>query len=161
MDADFSHHPRHFADLLKATEKNDFSLGSRYVLGGEIVDWSWWRKCISYVANFFVRLWLGINVNDCTSGFRCFRREVLENIGLETITSKGYLFQVEVLYRCVQQGYAFQETPITYVERKQSKTKFGFLEIWEAFWGVLRLKFSKRIPGKSIYKEERVPVEVK
>ena len=94
----------------------------------------------------FARWWLGIKVNDSTSGFRCFKREVLENIGLETIQSKGYLFQIEVIYRCLKLRYRYNEVPIAYVERKMGKTKLGLHEVWEAFRGVLRLRFFKITP---------------
>jgi dolichol-phosphate mannosyltransferase len=101
------------------------------------------RRVLSYVANLYVRFWLGLKVKDCTSGFRCFKREVLDNIGLETIKSNGYLFQIEVLTRCLRLGYSFKEIPITFIERKEGKTKLGFYEIWEAIWGVLKLRFFK------------------
>ena len=143
MDADFSHQPKYLIDLLKTAEDKDFSIGSRYTPGGKILDWGGARRLLSSLANTFVRFWLGIKVRDCTSGFRCFRRDVLEDLGLETIKSKGYLFQIELLYRCLKRGYSFKEVPITFVERKQGKTKLGLKDVWEAFWGVLRLRFFK------------------
>jgi len=140
MDADFSHHPGYLGDLIDATEDEDISLGSRYINGGKILDWGINRRILSYIANLFIRFWLGLKVKDCTSGFRCFRRKVLDNIGLETIKANGYLFQIEVLTRCLRFGYSFKEIPITFIERKEGKTKLGFCQIWEAIWGVARLR---------------------
>lgn len=141
MDADFSHHPRYLDDLLKATQDKDISIGSRYIAGGKILDWRLDRRILSYVANLFVHFWLGLKVKDCTSGFRCFHTKVLANIRLEKIKSNGYLFQIELLNRCLRQGYSFREIPITFIERKTGKTKLRFYELWEAIWGVLRLHF--------------------
>ena len=142
MDADFSHHPKYLKDLINAMENNDFCIGSRYIFGGRIIDWRLDRRFLSYVANFYTRFFLRIKVKDCTSGFRCFKREVLENINIETIKADGYLFQIEVINRCLQNGYVFTEVPITFIERKEGKSKLGFYEILEAFWGVLKLSIS-------------------
>jgi dolichol-phosphate mannosyltransferase len=132
--------------LLKATENKDIAIGSRYIPFGKITDWGLDRRALSYMANPYVRFWLGLRVRDCTSGFRCFKREVLDNIRLETIKSNGYLFQIEIFTRCLRFGYRFKEIPITFVERKKGKTKLGFYEIWEAVWGVLRLHFNRIRP---------------
>ena len=144
MDADFSHHPKYLSKLLDATQDRDISIGSRYISGGRVLKWRLDRRIISYIANLFVRFWLGLKVRDSTSGFRCFRREALSNIRFETIKSNGYLFQIELLTHCLHQGYSFTEVPITFIERKEGKTKLGFHEVWEAVWGLPLLKFSKR-----------------
>lgn len=144
MDADLSHHPRYLNDLLKAAEEENVVIGSRYITGGNILDWRFDRRVLSHAANLYVRFWLGLKVRDCTSGFRCFKRKVLDNIGLETIRSNGYLFQIEVLARCSCLGYSPKEIPITFVERKAGRTKLGFYEIWEAIWGVPGLRFSSQ-----------------
>lgn len=141
MDADFSHDPAYIAALCEATQTCDVSLGSRYVRGGSVVNWKVKRKLLSASANIFVRFWLGIRIKDCTSGFRCFRRCVLENIGVETIRSSGYFFQIEVLMRCWQAGYLCREIPIRFRERRQGKTKLGLQEIWEAVAGVFTARF--------------------
>lgn len=141
MDADFSHQPKYLGDLLSATENRDISLGSRYIRGGKVFQWGLQRRLLSYIANLYVRFWLGLKVRDSTSGFRCFRREILNSAGLETIRSNGYLFQVELLTRCLRLGYSFSEIPITFINRKEGKTKLGFSEIWEAVWGVPKLTF--------------------
>jgi dolichol-phosphate mannosyltransferase len=146
MDADFSHHPKYLNDLLEAAKNRDTGIGSRYIAAGKITEWRLSRRVLSYLANLYVRFWLGLKVKDCTSGFRCFKREALDSIRLETIKSNGYLFQIEVLTRCLRFGYRFKEIPITFVERKEGKTKLGFYDIWEAIWGVLRLRFSQDLP---------------
>jgi len=140
MDADFSHHPKYLSDLLKATQNKDFSIGSRYICGGKMIMRRLDREILSYVANLYVRLWLGLKTKDCTSGFRCFSRKVLANIiKFNTIKSNGYLFQIEVLNYCLHLGYSFAEIPIIFIERNEGRTKLGFYEIWEAVWGVPRL----------------------
>lgn len=144
MDGDFSHHPKYIEELLDATEENSFTLGSRYTPGGKIIEWSLKRRFLSYFANLFVRLWLGIKMRDITTGFRCFSREVLENIEVETIKSKGYLFQIEVVKRCIECGYRGREVPITFIGRKKGKTKLGLYQMWEAFWGLLLMRFFRR-----------------
>lgn len=149
MDADFSHHPKYLGDLLKATQNSDLSLGSRYIVNGKIVNWGIVRRLISYCANLYVRFFLGSRVKDWTGGFRCFKREVLDSIELGTIKSKGYLFQIEVLYRCLCHDYNVTEIPISFVERKKGRTKLGCYEIWEAILGVPRLSFLNK---NSVYK---------
>lgn len=144
MDADFSHQPKYLNDLLNSTGENSFAIGSRYIPGGRVIGWSLYRRLLSYFANLFVRLWLGIKVRDSTTGFRCFPRKILENIDLGTIKSKGYLFQIEVVKRCLERGYRLIEVPITFIERKKGKTKLGLYEIWEAFWGVVLMRFFKK-----------------
>jgi len=140
MDADFSHHPKYLSDLLETTQNKDFSIGSRYISGGKMLNCRLNRRILSYIANFYVHLWLRLKVKDCTGGFRCFSRKVLVDIiKFNTIKSNGYLFQIEVLNYCLHLGYTFAETPIIYIDRKEGKTKLGFLEIWEAVWGVPRL----------------------
>ncbi|MBM3255765.1 MAG: polyprenol monophosphomannose synthase [Candidatus Omnitrophica bacterium] len=141
MDADFSHHPKYLNALLEATEDKDIAIGSRYIAGGRIPDWELCRRALSRLANIYVYFWLRLKVKDCTGGFRCFRREVLDKIGLTTIKSNGYFFQIEVLERCLRLGCSFKEVPITFTERKEGKTKLRLSDIWEAFCGVLLLHF--------------------
>lgn len=142
MDADFSHHPKYLGELLRATQDKDISIGSRYISGGKVLGWRLHRRILSYFANLYVRFWLGLKVKDCTGGFRCFRRRAISDIGIERIRSKGYMFQIEVLTRCLRAGYSFREIPITFIERKEGKTKLGLPEVWEAIWGVLTIKVS-------------------
>lgn len=143
MDADFSHHPKYLNDLLEATENKDIAIGSRYIPLGKITEWGFDRRALSYMANLCVRFWLRLRVRYFTSGFRCFKREVLNNIGFETVKSNGYLFQIEILNRCLRLGYSLKEIPITFIERKEGETKLGFYDIWKAICGVPRLRFTK------------------
>ena len=96
MDADFSHDPRYLPDFLKAIENADLVIGSRYIHGGDTPNWSLLRRFISGGGNIFARFMLGIPVHDCTAGFRCYRRKVLESIDLDSIQAQGYAFQVEL-----------------------------------------------------------------
>ena len=141
MDADFSHHPKYLNDLVNAVGDKDISIGSRYVPFGKALEWKLYRKVLSYAANVFVSLWLNLAVKDCTSGFRCFHRDVLNKVKLETFRSNGYLFQVELLVRCIRLGCSFKEIPITFIERKTGRTKLGGKDIWEAMANVFSLKF--------------------
>jgi len=143
MDADFSHDPVYIKDLLEAVENAQVSIGTRYMQGGAVPDWRVDRRILSLLANFFVRAWLGIPFKDCTSGFRCFRREVLESLRLEKIKSRGYFFQIDIIRRCWKRGFVLKEVPIVFIERKKGKTKLGCLEIWEAICGVLFARFSR------------------
>lgn len=140
MDADFSHHPRYLSGLIAAARKTDISIGSRYIPHGRVLEWGLYRRILSYAANLYARFWLKLKVRDCTSGFRCFRREALSKLKLEAIKSNGYMFQIELLTACIRMGYSFREIPITFVERKKGKTKLGFFEVWEAIWNIPRLK---------------------
>src|SRR6266498_6165812 len=94
MDADFSHDPKYLPDFLQAIENADLVIGSRYVKGGSTPNWSLLRRIISGGGNIYTRLALGVPIHDCTAGYRCYRREVLENIGLDNIQAQGYAFQV-------------------------------------------------------------------
>ncbi len=105
MDADFSHDPRHLPDLLSAIEDADLVIGSRYIPGGSTPGWSATRRLISGCGNIFARFMLGIPVHDCTGGYRCYRRRVLQSIDLDAVQSRGYAFQVELTHRTLKQGF--------------------------------------------------------
>ena len=147
MDADFSHDPRYLPDFLEAIEYADLVIGSRYVHGGGTPNWSLVRRFISGGGNIFARFMLGISVHDCTAGYRCYRREVLENIDLESIQSQGYAFQVELAYRVMQQGFRIVEIPITFMDRRVGKSKMSRKIVIEAFAYVLRTRFGKSTPS--------------
>ncbi|TMB89156.1 MAG: polyprenol monophosphomannose synthase [Chloroflexi bacterium] len=140
MDADFSHDPRYLPDFLKAIEHADLVIGSRYIPGGGTPNWSFLRRFISGGGNIFARFMLGIPVQDCTAGFRCYRRQVLESIDLDTIQSQGYAFQVEMAYRVMRQGFKIVETPIVFMDRRIGKSKMSRKIVIEAFIYVLRAK---------------------
>lgn len=141
MDADFSHHPRYLDSLLKAAKSKDISIGSRHVSGGGIVNRRLKRRIITYVANLFVRAWLRPGIKDCTSGFRCFKREVLANVHLGTFKSKGCLFQIEMIERCLSLGYSIIEVPIVFVNRIKGKSKLGYIEIMKSVFELQSLWF--------------------
>ena len=142
MDADFSHDPADLRRLVEASERADVVLGSRYVAGGEVRDWSRLRRAISRGGSAYARLALGLDVRDLTGGFKCFRREVLEAIDLERVSSQGYGFQVEMTYRALQKGFDVLEIPILFRDRRVGKSKMSRAIVLEAAWRVplLRLR---------------------
>ncbi len=148
MDADFSHDPRYLPNFLKAIEQADLVIGSRYIPGGDTPNWSIMRRLISGSGNIFARFMLGIPVQDCTAGFRCYRREVLQGINLDTVQSQGYAFQVEMAYRVVTYGFKIVETPIIFKDRRVGKSKMSRKIIIEAFSYVLRTRFSRQKPER-------------
>ena len=125
MDADFSHDPRYLPDFLRAIEDADVVIGSRYIVGGGTPNWSALRRLISGSGNIFARLMLGIPIHDCTSGFRWYRRGVLESIELDAVRSHGYAFQVELTYRVMMQRFQMVETPIVFMDRRCGKSKMS------------------------------------
>jgi len=125
MDADLSHQPRHLAAMLDAMRRADLVIGSRYVPGGRIVNWPLRRKLLSAGANIYIRAICSIAVRDCTSGFRCWRREVLERMPLASIRSDGYAFIVELAWEASRAGFRCAEVPITFVERREGASKLS------------------------------------
>ncbi|TEU11591.1 MAG: polyprenol monophosphomannose synthase [Anaerolineales bacterium] len=143
MDADFSHHPRYIPSLIAQTRVYDLSIGSRYVDGGGAVNCNLWRRFLSRMGNTVARLTLGLKASDCTAGFRCYRRQVLEAVDLDTIFSSGYSFLVEMLYKCQQLRYRIGEVPIVFENRRQGVSKISRNEIWKAAYTVLRLGWER------------------
>ncbi len=142
MDADFSHNPEFLPSLLQAAQNGaDVVLGSRYVHGGAIAGWSPDRLILSYAGSYFAKGVLGLPISDLTGGFKCFRREALQTIDLNGITSTGYAFQIEVTYRCYQHGLKIVEVPIVFGQRKSGNSKMSGGIILEAAWLVWRLRF--------------------
>src|SRR5947209_7850546 len=144
MDADFSHDPRYLPDFLQAIENADLVIGSRYVPGGDTPNWSLLRRFISGGGNIFARFMLHIPVHDCTAGYRCYRREVLESIELDTVQSQGYAFQVEMAYRTTRRGFKVVEVPIIFMDRRVGKSKMSRKIFIEGFTYVLRARFGKQ-----------------
>jgi glycosyltransferase involved in cell wall biosynthesis len=143
MDADFSHNPHSLPDLLDAAADGaDLVVGSRYVPGGELVGWPQFRKLISAVANRLAHLFLGVAAHDCTAGFRCYRRRLLETIDLDSIFSTGYSFLIEMTFLCQKAGFRIVEVPITFVNRTQGASKISQVEIVKAFYTMIRLRTS-------------------
>jgi dolichol-phosphate mannosyltransferase len=163
MDADFSHDPRYLPDFLQAIEHADLVIGSRYIPGGDTPNWSLLRRFISGGGNIFARFMLGIPVHDCTAGYRCYRREVLEHIDLDTIQSQGYAFQIELAYRVMKHGFKIVETPIIFQDRRVGKSKMSSKNIIEGFAYVLRTRFSRHsrfpIPLTSSVNKSQTSVE--
>src|SRR5947209_5633871 len=154
MDADFSHDPRYLPDFLRAIENADLVIGSRYVAGGGTPNWSPVRRFISGGGNIFARFMLGIPVHDCTAGYRCYRREVLESIDLDTVQSQGYAFQIEMAYRVLQKGFKIVETPIVFLDRRVGKSKMSRQIVIEGFTYVLRTRFSRKSPKRTDVEEQ-------
>lgn len=143
MDADLSHNPERIPALLDGANNADLVIGSRYIQGGHIENWNYMRKLISYFGNFYARLVLGVPVKDLTSGFKCYRRQVLECIGLRSLSSLGYVFQIETTYKTIKAGFTVTEIPITFTERKIGSSNFNAWIFIEAFCKVLALRFKK------------------
>jgi dolichol-phosphate mannosyltransferase len=144
MDADFSHDPADLPRLLAAAETADLAIGSRYVPGGEVANWTSLRKAISRGGSAYARYVLGLPVRDLTGGFKCFRREVLEAIPLGEIGSRGYAFQVEMTYRAAKAGFKIVEIPICFRERRAGRSKMDGRIVAEAVWKVPLLRVSGR-----------------
>lgn len=142
MDADFSHEPHDLPRLLEAAQDADLVLGSRYVDGGGVVDWSLARRIISRSGSAYARRVLGLEIRDLTGGFKCFRREVLEGIDLRTVRSHGYAFQVELTYRAVRAGFRVREIPIVFRDRRLGRSKMSWRIAAEAMLLVPRLRRS-------------------
>jgi len=143
MDADFSHEPAYLPRLLEAVERADVAIGSRYVAGGGVSDWSALRRAISRGGSAYARLALGLPVQDLTGGFKCFRREVLEAIDLGAVRSRGYAFQVEMTYRAIELGFDVVEVPIVFRDREAGSSKMSGAIVWEAVWRVPLLRFGR------------------
>jgi dolichol-phosphate mannosyltransferase len=132
MDADLSHDPRHLPNLIAATVEADVVIGSRYVKGGAIVNWPRRRQLLSRFANTYIRLVTRMSPRDCTSGYRCWRRESLAALALVNFTSDGYSFLVEMLYLAVGRGARVAEVPITFVERRLGESKLSKAVLFES-----------------------------
>lgn len=149
MDADFSHQPHYLPVLLSQAETQaDVVLGSRNIPGGRVENWSWVRQLISKGGSWYARTILELPVHDCTGGFKCFRANVLQQLGLDAIRSNGYSFQVEMNYRCHQAGFRIREVPIVFPDRVAGKSKMSRRIIWEAALMVWKLRLSSN-PYKS------------
>jgi dolichol-phosphate mannosyltransferase len=141
MDCDFSHDPRDLPRLVAATADADLALGSRYVEGGGTRNWGLGRRLVSRFGSLYARVILGVGIRDLTGGFKCFRRTVLEEIGLEEITTKGYAFQIETTYRAIKSGCRVVEVPIVFPEREAGRSKMTRGIVLEAVVKVPELRF--------------------
>lgn len=139
MDADFSHHPRYIPAMIDLNRERDLVIGSRYVAGGGTLNCTWRRRALSHGANSFAKFMLGLRAQDCTAGFRCYRRAVLESVDLDTIFSNGYSFLIEMIYQVQRKGWAIGEVPILFEDRRFGTSKISRQEVYRAMYTVLRL----------------------
>lgn len=151
MDADFSHNPDDLSRLYRACTDHgaDLAIGSRYCNGISVINWPIGRVIMSYYASAYVRTVLGMKIYDCTAGFKCYRRKVLETIDFERIKMRGYGFQIEMKYNTYKLGFKIEEVPIIFVDRKDGVSKMSSSIFGEAFWGVLKLS-QRRIKPRSV-----------
>jgi len=148
MDADLSHDPKYLPAMVSMAEKHDLVLGSRYMNGVSVANWPLRRLVLSIAANRYVRIITGLGVTDCTSGFRCWRREALAQIDLDAIKSHGYAFLTELLYRAHRMGMSIAEVPIIFVERREGRSKLSGGIFLEAVWMPWRLRLQRLPSGK-------------
>lgn len=141
MDADLSHDPAVIPAMIKKIGEYDLVLGSRYIAGGGVKNWNFFRRLVSRWSNVYARLVLGLPFKDLTGGFKCWRRAVLEKIGLGSLSSVGYNFQIETTYKAHKLGFKICEIPIIFTERKRGASKFNVGIVGESFIKVLLLKF--------------------
>jgi dolichol-phosphate mannosyltransferase len=149
MDADFSHDPRAIPEFLAKTPEADLVIGSRYLHGITVMNWPLRRLALSVGANIYTRIVTGMPVKDATGGFKCFRREVLEALPLDSIKSDGYSFQIEMNYHAWRRNYRIVEIPIVFVDRRQGASKMSRRIIYEAAFLVWKLRFAS-IFGRSL-----------
>ncbi len=142
MDADFSHRPVDLAKHVTEWDKFDFTVGSRYVPGGQTVNWGLLRKFISRGGSLYSKIILGYPINDWTGGFNCWKNTVLKGIGLDTVTSNGYSFQIELKYKASKKGFKVIEVPIVFEDRRVGKSKMSMKIVIEAFYKVWQIKWA-------------------
>jgi dolichol-phosphate mannosyltransferase len=140
MDADFSHDPTILPVFFERLATCDLVIGSRYLNGVSVVNWPLRRLMLSYFASVYTRVITGLTISDCTSGFKCFRRSVLEAIDLGRVRSDGYSFQIEMNFRCVELGFRVTEVPIIFIDRHAGSSKMSKRIVREAVLMVWKLK---------------------
>ncbi|MBN1154220.1 polyprenol monophosphomannose synthase [candidate division KSB1 bacterium] len=141
MDADFSHEPDEIPHFLDAIKLYDLVIGSRYIVGVNVINWPLSRLLLSLFANTYTRFITGLPIHDCTGGYKCFRIEVLKDINLNKIHSDGYSFQIEMNFKAWKKGYKLHEIPIIFTDRVAGRSKMNRKIIREAIWMVWKLKF--------------------
>jgi dolichol-phosphate mannosyltransferase len=144
MDADGSHSPADLVKILAALTDSDVVLGSRWVKGGQVVNWPRSRELLSRGGNLYTRLWLGIPLKDATGGFRAYRMTAIAKIDVSKVESQGYCFQVDMAWRAVRSGLRVIEVPITFVEREIGESKMNQAIVKEALWRVTQWGLAKR-----------------
>jgi len=144
MDSDLSHDPRHLGDLIAGTDRADVVIGARYIPGGAIVNWPLRRRLLSRFANAYIRVITRLDARDCTSGYRCWRREALARVPLDRTGSEGYSFLVEMLFAASAAGLTCAEVPITFVERRLGESKLSRAVLLESAITPWRLIASRK-----------------
>lgn len=142
MDADFSHRPEDLKSLILSIKDNDFVVGSRYVPGGETVNWGLIRKAISRGGSLYARIILGHSLNDWTGGFNFWHKNVLQAMNLDTVKSEGYSFQIELKYRALENKFKGLEVPIVFEDRRIGQSKMSLKIVIEAFYKVWMIRFA-------------------
>lgn len=142
MDADFSHAPKDLLPMFNMLhhKKTDVVIGSRYVKGVNVVNWPMKRILMSWLASKYVKFITGLPINDSTAGFVGFRKEVLQKINLDKVKFVGYAFQIEMKFIAYQLGFNVVEFPVVFTDRSKGKSKMNTSIIWEAIFGVVKLK---------------------
>jgi dolichol-phosphate mannosyltransferase len=136
MDCDFSHDPDDVPRLIAAAADADLVLGSRYVRGGHVANWTLGRRFVSRAGSLYAQVLLLAPLRDLTGGFKCYRREVLERIDLDAVSARGYAFQIETTYRALRAGFRVVEVPITFTDRESGTSKMSRSIVLEAIWRV-------------------------
>jgi dolichol-phosphate mannosyltransferase len=153
MDADFSHDPKVLPLFLEKMNCADVVIGSRYLNGVSVVNWPIRRLMLSYFASVYTRIITGLQLRDCTSGFKCFKRSVLEAVDLGSVRSDGYSFQIEMNYRCKERGFVLAEVPIIFIDRHAGSSKMSKQIVREAVLMVWKLKIGsllRRLVGRNV-----------
>ncbi len=153
MDADHSHDPKEVPKMLEKAKSYDLVIGSRYLTGVNVVNWPFSRLLISLIANFYTRLVTRMPIHDCTSGFKCFRRCVLESINLNRISSDGYSFQIEMAYKAWRRNFKIAEHPIIFIDRTRGSSKMNYKVMREATWMVWKLRLLSILYQLKLLKE--------
>lgn len=142
MDSDFSHDPKYLPLFQQEIEKYDAVIGSRYVAGGGVVNWGLGRRVLSRGGSLYAKLILGMELNDLTGGFNCWRRSVIEAIGPNTLKSDGYSFQIEMKYKAFKKGFRIKEIPIVFEDRYLGQSKMNKKIVLEAMYRVLLMRMN-------------------
>ncbi len=148
MDADFSHDPRYLPELIKLCDEYDVVIGSRWVAGGGVANWPLSRQILSRFGNAYARAVIWIPLRDGTAGFKCYRRQVLEQIAIHDIQSTGYSFQLETVTRALRHGFTIKETPIVFVERAAGVSKMSKAIVLEAMKMAWKLRGYRPKPSE-------------
>jgi dolichol-phosphate mannosyltransferase len=141
IDADFSHDACLIPEFLKNIENHDLVVGSRYIPEGKIENWNILRRFFSKFGNIYSRFILNLPIKDLTTGFKCYRRDVIDSLLSRNINSVGYVFQIETTYYVYKDNFKIKEIPIVFTERRLGNSKFDFRIIWESFWKVIKIRF--------------------